>query len=284
MRIKSFLALLLALFLLSSCARLPDTITAPVGIGASSSPSAADGGQQIEAADVSPSTSPSPEASPSPSTSPTPSPSADSAPSPSPSSAPDNGYNLPEGLPTSIVNEDGSETPLYISSEDTDYMYRDGEGQSAVSPITGDFNDDGVEETLTLEVSHDFDELEDGQYNNPLTITMTIGDSSETFESTWNDGVYLYITDFNPNDTYLDIYYLEYITDTSSTFCIYRYDGNSLNRYQGFLIQGKQITYDSNGSIYFRSFEWGLLDHNEDHQVLTYSYDYINNTFEIYSP
>ena len=113
---------------------------------------------------------------------------------------------------------------------------------------------------------------------------IVVGSSEEIFESAWNDGVSLKITDFNTDDPYFDIYIFQSGTDIDGSFHIYKCDGHELYVYQGFLIQGTQITYDTNGTIYFKSFERGLLDHNEDPKLLTYSYDYTNNVFEIYNP
>ena len=122
------------------------------------------------------------------------------------------------------------------------------------TPVSMDFNGDGTDETLTIDVTDDFEYEDDGMTNKPTQITLTIGSSQVIYESTWNDGIAIRLTDLNIDDPYLDIIIEEHGTDIATNFSIYRYNGEQLSEYLGFHVEYVSFNYDSKGMIYFYTF------------------------------
>ena len=111
---------------------------------------------------------------------------------------------------------------------------------------------------------------------------MTIDGSEGILESTWNDGVFLYCADFNTEDRYLDLYYFRSNTDASGSVYIYRYDGRDVSLYTSFGIEGTRFAYDGAGTVYFETCPADLFEDADETGLVTVSYDYDNNVFEIY--
>ena len=112
-----------------------------------------------------------------------------------------------------------------------------------------DFNGDEKNDELRLSL---IDELpNDELQNNPINLKLEISDSSVNFISEWNDGVYLYITDFDSEDNFLDIYICSTGTGVGTLHSeIYRYDGEKLYKYLEF-DHYTSIRIDSAGKIYY---------------------------------
>jgi len=155
-------------------------------------------------------------------------------------------------------NDSNSEDQLKSSEDDIDYLNS--------APISMDFNGDGIEETLSLEIS-DLPEKE--STNKPIRIKMMIAESEFTYESGWNDGVSLHITDFNSKDSFIDIYIVSYGTDVSANVDIFRYDGTQVIQYAQFYMEEVLFAYDAIGKIFFKGFI--------DGEFLNAELDYNNN-------
>ena len=194
------------------------------------------------------------------------------------------GY-LPYELPLSIKYDDGAVKPLHISIDEENFIYYNAYIEET-SLVSADFNGDGVDEALTIEVTRDFKESENNFSNHPIQIKMIIGDSVEEFKSTWNDGIKLLITDFNINDNYMDIFLFHSGTDIDGYFNIYRCDGRSISYYTGHTAQYSEFSFDGNGKIYFAEYLEGYYDENlENHKgqfIKVLNYD--NLLYEAYEP
>ncbi len=234
MRIKLIIAVLLALLLLSSCG---SRVNDPADV---QSP-ATDSEINTNSPQASDERSPAPSAQPS------------SKPNSSgpPSAVPKSDNEIPEDLPTSIKNEDGTQTPLRLSTEDRDYMFWYGDGQNAESPIVMDLNGDGADDTLTLECIHDLKHEEGEWLSYPIQMTLKVGGSKAVFTSRWNDGIALKIMDFNTSDGQMDICIYEAGTDTDGQYHIYSFDGRIISHTISFSTQSPVLTYDGNGHIYY---------------------------------
>lgn len=167
---------------------------------------------------------------------------------------------FPDPSPSAIPSDDG----LKSSSDDIDY--------SDSSPVSMDFNSDGKEETLTIKMTHDFEYEDDGMTNNPTQVKMSIGDSEVTYESTWNDGIVVRISDFNVDDPYLDILVEDHGTDIATSFGIYRYDGVQLAQYLGFHVEFVSFNYDTKGKIYYYTY----IEDGDDLRSVYVTLDYVS--------
>lgn len=156
-------------------------------------------------------------------------------------------YDHPDTDPPIIESPAvGNGSELNCSSDDRNYLNG--------SPVTMDFNGDGFNETLTIIESDQFDYDDDGMVNNLTQIKLSIGKREIIYESTWNDGINVRISDFNVNDPYLDIYLEILGTDIATTFLIYRFDGENLKFYLGFHAEDVSFSYDAKGMIYYDTF------------------------------
>lgn len=117
------------------------------------------------------------------------------------------------------------------------------------------------------------DMLDDEDGNNSRRIIMTSKDSEVIYESTWNDGLFVDLIDFDTSDDYLDIYIIETGTDISCRTYIYRYVGHTINLYGSFEHFGGEFLYDEKGKIYYwftnldkwgydTSYDYGLNKHS----------------------
>ncbi len=276
MRIKVLLTAVLLTAFLASCADAVKTADNPSpGVETSSTPE-----------------TPAPPPSPAPAQKPSPSPSLPPSPSPSPTPKPSMEKATPDKyayfsrlLPRTVKNDDGTETPLLLSVDLENYMYSTKDGQAAKSPIVKDFDGDGQLDTMTIETSHDFGETEDDSYNMPIRLTMRIADCEYTIESTWNDGLILYVTDFSDNDPYLDIFVFFSGTDIDGYFKIYRYDGQTIDAYTGGSTQSSDFTYDGKGRIFYVKAQKRLDDAGDTiYERIVGVLDYDNNEFSVYTP
>ena len=236
MRIKLIIAVLLALLLLSSCGSRDHGAAPSEDTGLSASPADTDNRPQISG-----------EASPAPSKQPSPEPTV--SPSPTPAQPTDSAF--PEGLPTSVENEDGTQTQLRLSTEDKDYMFWYGDGQNAESPVVMDLNGDGTDDTLTIECIHDLEHEEGEWLSYPIQMTLKVGGSKAVFTSKWNNGIALKIMDFNASDGKMDVCVYEAGTDTDGQYHVYSFDGRIISHTISFSTQSPVLTYDSNGHIYY---------------------------------
>lgn len=147
------------------------------------------------------------------------------------------------------TNTASLEAVLMSSEDDTDYLHS--------TPLSMDFDGDNNAETLELEILNDFPQNKDTDEhtNKPIRIVLKIAGSQTIFESLWNDGVTLHITDFNKNDSYLDLYIVAKGTDMSEIVNIYRYDGEQLFLYCRINIADVSFTYDTNGKIFYKGID-----------------------------
>ncbi|WBW99007.1 YARHG domain-containing protein [Oceanirhabdus sp. W0125-5] len=107
----------------------------------------------------------------------------------------------------------------------------------------------GPAEKETLYITREKLDYEGG--NLPTKITLNTGHNKKVFESTWNDGIYVSVVDFNENDDEIDIYITETGTDIGCTTHIYKISHGSIYPYTRFEHFGKDFLYDGKGNIYY---------------------------------
>jgi hypothetical protein len=146
-------------------------------------------------------------------------------------------------------------------SEVQEAQIRTGEGESLSSnddivytentSVRADYDGNGTQEVLTIEYSYDYPQSDD--MNFPVTITLTIGESSVVYENTWNDGVAVGIADFYVSDPELDIYIISLGTDVSAAVTTYWYDGSVIGEFSRFdIIEDTSFWYDTQGTVYYK--------------------------------
>lgn len=87
--------------------------------------------------------------------------------------------------------------------------------------------------------------------NFPTRIVLKVKNSEIVFDSSWNDGLYVCVTDFDNKDKDLDIYITETGTDIQATTYIYKFDGEKLYKYTQFDHFCGKFLYDQKGNIYY---------------------------------
>ena len=130
------------------------------------------------------------------------------------------------------------------------YMLIDQPELLRTGSVTQDFDGDGVIDILTIEVL-DEASVEDA-WNNPICVILRICNAEEIFESDFNDGILLYVVNFDDSVAGLDICLLETGTDPSGVLHIYRYADGALSLYNKFhYVYLSTIVYDGQGLIRF---------------------------------
>lgn len=113
--------------------------------------------------------------------------------------------------------------------------------------------------------------------NKPTRVIMSIDGDETIYESTWNDGIFALIVDFDKKDDFIDVYIIDTNTDISSTTLVYRFDGEKIVEYGSFDHFDGNFLFDGEGKIYY----WG--SDPEDRAFNCY-YDYkLNETHKIKS-
>jgi len=120
------------------------------------------------------------------------------------------------------------------------------------APLVYDFDGDGTEEELVVTVEHLTPANGD---NNPLRIKLVINDAEYEVEDYFNDGIRLYITDFNLDDDYIDFCLRILGTDIASTVLLCRYDGKDIVNLESLGLVGVAFEYDEKGSLFFPSYD-----------------------------
>ena len=139
---------------------------------------------------------------------------------------------------------------LPTTPESLPYMLADQPELLRTGAVTQDFDGDGVIETLTVEVLDDAP-IEDA-WNNPIRVILRICNAEEIFESGFNDGILLYVVDFDGSVAGLDICLLETGTDPGGVLHIYRYADGILTLYtRVHYVYLSAIVYDGQGLIRF---------------------------------
>ncbi|MCT4507409.1 MAG: YARHG domain-containing protein [Tepidibacter sp.] len=100
-----------------------------------------------------------------------------------------------------------------------------------------------------LHISKEELEIEGGNF--PTRIVLKVKNSEVVFDSHWNDGLYVCVTDFDNQDEDLDVYITETGTDIQATTYIYKFDGKKLYKYTQFDNFGGDFLYDEKGNIYY---------------------------------
>ncbi len=103
--------------------------------------------------------------------------------------------------------------------------------------------------------------------NNPVKITLMIDGSQIEIINNFNDGIDVYLTDFNASDGKVDICIAQSHLDIGRTTSIYTYDGYRIKKYADINHLGNKLLYDQNGNIYF----W-YSDSEKEH--FNYCFDY----------
>ncbi|WFD11510.1 YARHG domain-containing protein [Tepidibacter hydrothermalis] len=101
----------------------------------------------------------------------------------------------------------------------------------------------------TLYISKEELEMQGGNF--PTRIVLKVKNSEIVFDSSWNDGLYVCVTDFDNQDEDVDIYITETGTDIQATTYIYKFDGEKLYKYTQFDHFCKKFLYDQKGNIYY---------------------------------
>ncbi len=132
------------------------------------------------------------------------------------------------------------------SRGDVDYI-----GQT---PVEMDFDGDGKLETLEITVEK--------ENPNQTTLSFVIGSCTKKIESPWDDGVGVYVTDFDTADAFLDLYVKVLGTDFSAIFFIYEYDGKAISHISTFqTAEAAWFDYDTAGTLFYK----GLSGETECH-------------------
>jgi hypothetical protein len=147
-----------------------------------------------------------------------------------------------ENIKRIISLESNQEVKIINSQDDKNYL-----GEEKVDISLKD----------KMEVMHIISEnIKASQPNNcPTKITLKIKSSEAVFESLWNDGIKVSITDFDEGDNDIDIYIRTLGTDIGCTTYIYKFDGTKIYKYDEFNHLYGEFLYDRNGNIYYCSNE-----------------------------
>ena len=161
--------------------------------------------------------------------------------------------------------------------ENLPYMLVDQPELLRTGAVTQDFDGDGVIETLTVEVL-DEASVEDA-WNNPIRVILRICNAEEIFESDFNDGILLYVVDFDDGVTGLDICLLETGTDPGGVLHIYRYADGVLSLYtRVHYVYVSTIVYDGQGLIRFADWledtGWSYMELNYREKEIVRSSDW----------
>lgn len=101
----------------------------------------------------------------------------------------------------------------------------------------------------TLYISKEELEMQGGNF--PTRIVLKVKNSEIVFDSSWNDGLYVCVTDFDNQDEDLDIYITETGTDIGCITYIYKFDGEKIYQYGSFEHFTRKFLYDQKGNIYY---------------------------------
>lgn len=101
----------------------------------------------------------------------------------------------------------------------------------------------------TLYISKEELEMQGGNF--PTRIVLKVKNSEIVFDSSWNDGLYVCVTDFDNQDEGLDIYITETGTDIGCITYIYKFDGEKIYQYGSFEHFTRKFLYDQKGNIYY---------------------------------
>jgi hypothetical protein len=205
---------------------------------------------------------PSPEVS----ASPSPSPTAAISPTPTPTPTP-SPTEPPSELTVFERFDELAKTPgLQTIGGNIEESVRVGEHRE----VRRDFDGDGAEETLVIDVSL----IDDPDGNGPKRIVFTVNGVELVYENTWNDGITIDITDFDERDRYLDIYLYASGTDIVGRGTVYRYDGERITEIAYFCVVTNAICTDGQGHIYH------INEGGENYELL--EYDIATGTDTIY--
>ncbi|WBW96281.1 YARHG domain-containing protein [Oceanirhabdus sp. W0125-5] len=108
----------------------------------------------------------------------------------------------------------------------------------------------------------------EGMINNPIKIVLIGKENSIEYQSDWNDGVFVGLTDIDVSDDSVEVLITSAGTDIVCTTDIYKYSNGKLEKFDTISHFGDNIIFGDNGYLYYANVE-GNGEFNTEYNYLT---------------